>query len=92
MTKPDQARLKRVYTTSSRPLVDNTRPPYDSLTTSTQPSLRFPLDHLDPYAISARPSGPQLNRHQIFTRPDRDGRTTVVQSRERSCIETLSEL
>ncbi|KAH3700966.1 hypothetical protein DPMN_075948 [Dreissena polymorpha] len=25
--------------------------------------------------ISARPSGPQLDRHQIFTRPERDGRT-----------------
>ncbi|KAH3891551.1 hypothetical protein DPMN_015655 [Dreissena polymorpha] len=43
----------------------------------------------EPYTISARPCGAQLNRHQIFTRPDRDGRTTVVQSRERSCIETL---
>ncbi|KAH3795770.1 hypothetical protein DPMN_149330 [Dreissena polymorpha] len=47
---------------------------------STRPSFRFPLDHLDLYASPLRPSGPQLDRHQIFTRPDRDGRTTVVQS------------
>ncbi|KAH3862739.1 hypothetical protein DPMN_025712 [Dreissena polymorpha] len=39
-TKPYEARLKRVNTTSSRPLVDNTRPPHDSFTTSTQPSFR----------------------------------------------------
>ncbi|KAH3830572.1 hypothetical protein DPMN_103817 [Dreissena polymorpha] len=40
-TKPDQARLERIYTTSSRPLVDNTRPPHDSFTTSTHPSFRY---------------------------------------------------
>ncbi|KAH3851115.1 hypothetical protein DPMN_093596 [Dreissena polymorpha] len=91
-TKPDQARLKRVYTTSSRPLVDTTRPPHDSFTTSTQPipiSARSTRPIRESYTISARPSGPQLDRHQIFTRPDRDGRTSVVQSRERPCIETL---
>ncbi|KAH3720117.1 hypothetical protein DPMN_063010 [Dreissena polymorpha] len=52
-TKPDKARLKRVYMTSSRPLVDNTRPPHDSFTTSTQPSFQFPLDHLDLYDLSS---------------------------------------
>ncbi|KAH3888718.1 hypothetical protein DPMN_012758 [Dreissena polymorpha] len=52
-TKPDQARLKRVNTTSSRPLADNTRPPHDSFTTSTQSSFRFPLNHLDLYDRSS---------------------------------------
>ena len=72
-TKPDQARLKMVYTTSSRPFVDNARPPHDSFTTSTQPSFRFPLDHFDLYASPIRSQLDQVDlssdRHQIFTRP-----------------------
>ncbi|KAH3838136.1 hypothetical protein DPMN_111542 [Dreissena polymorpha] len=40
-TKPDQARLKREYTTSSRPLVDNTRP--------HTTHLRRPLNHLSDF-------------------------------------------
>ncbi|KAH3872265.1 hypothetical protein DPMN_035480 [Dreissena polymorpha] len=77
-TKPDQARLKRVYTTSSRPIVDNTRPPHDSFTTSTQPSFRFPLDHLDLTRALYDLSSTKWTSAR--SPPDRDGRTTVVQS------------
>ncbi|KAH3857897.1 hypothetical protein DPMN_100513 [Dreissena polymorpha] len=67
-TKPNQARLKRVYTTTSRPLVDNNRPTHDSFTTSTQPSFRFPLDHLDLNASPIRSQLDQVDRSSIATR------------------------
>ncbi|KAH3738592.1 hypothetical protein DPMN_045230 [Dreissena polymorpha] len=95
-TKPDQARLKRVYTTSSRPLVDNTRPTHESFTTSTRPSFQFPLDNLDLYASPIRPELDQVDLSSIATRSSHDQIVMVVlqsykvvQSRERSCIETL---
>ncbi|KAH3853952.1 hypothetical protein DPMN_096490 [Dreissena polymorpha] len=77
-TKPDQARLKRVYTTSSRPLVDYTRPPHDSFTTSTQPSFRFPLDHLDLYASLIRSQLYQVDLSSIATRSSHDQIVMVV--------------
>ncbi|KAH3840580.1 hypothetical protein DPMN_114030 [Dreissena polymorpha] len=77
-TKPDQARLKRVYTTSSRPLVDNTRPTHDLFTTSTQPSLRFPLDHLDLYASPIRYPLDQVDLSSIATRSSHDQIVMVV--------------
>ncbi|KAH3844060.1 hypothetical protein DPMN_086333 [Dreissena polymorpha] len=77
-TKPDQARLERVYTTSSRPLVDNTRPPHDSFTTSTQPSIRLPLDHLDLYASPIRSELDQVDLSSIATRSLHDQIVMVV--------------
>ncbi|KAH3820905.1 hypothetical protein DPMN_122654 [Dreissena polymorpha] len=77
-TKPDQARLKKVYTTSSRPLVDNTRPPYDSFTAPTQPSFRFPLDHLDLYASPIRSQLDQVDLSSIATRSLHDQMVMVV--------------
>ncbi|KAH3704840.1 hypothetical protein DPMN_079901 [Dreissena polymorpha] len=77
-TKPDQALLKRVYTTSSRPLVDNTRPPHDSFTTSTQPSFRFLFDHLDLYASSIRSQRDQVDLNSIATRSSHDQILMVV--------------
>ncbi|KAH3858070.1 hypothetical protein DPMN_100689 [Dreissena polymorpha] len=77
-TKPDQARLKRVYTTSSRPLVDNIRPPHDSFTTSTQPSFRFPLDHLDLCASHIRSQLDQVDLISIATRSSHDQIVMVV--------------
>ncbi|KAH3707506.1 hypothetical protein DPMN_066914 [Dreissena polymorpha] len=77
-TKPDQARLKRVYTTSSRPLVDTTRPPHDSFTTTTQPFFRFPLDHLDLYASPIRSQLDQVNLSSIATRSSHDQIVMVV--------------
>ncbi|KAH3832350.1 hypothetical protein DPMN_105635 [Dreissena polymorpha] len=77
-TKADQARLERVYTTSSRPLVDNTRPPHDSFTTSTQPSIRLPLDHLDLYASPIRSQLNQVDLRSIATRSSHDQIVMVV--------------
>ncbi|KAH3833532.1 hypothetical protein DPMN_106844 [Dreissena polymorpha] len=77
-TKPDQARLKRVYTTSSRPLVDSTRPLHDSLTTSTRPTFRFPLDHLDLYASPMRSQLDQVDLSSIATRSSHDQIVMVV--------------
>ncbi|KAH3733801.1 hypothetical protein DPMN_040236 [Dreissena polymorpha] len=77
-TKPDQARLKMVYTTSSRPLVDSTRPPHDSFTTSTQPSFRLPLDHLDLYARPIRSQLDQVDLSSITTRSSHDQIVMVV--------------
>ncbi|KAH3846553.1 hypothetical protein DPMN_088855 [Dreissena polymorpha] len=71
-TEPDQARPKRVYKTSSRPLVDKTRPPHDSFTTSTQPSFRFPLNHLDQYANPIRSQLDQVDLSSIATRSSHD--------------------
>ncbi|KAH3871005.1 hypothetical protein DPMN_034199 [Dreissena polymorpha] len=65
-TKPDQVRLKRVYTTSSRPLVDNTRPP------------RFPLDHFDLYACPIRSQLDQVDLSSIATRSSQDQIVMVV--------------
>ncbi|KAH3822659.1 hypothetical protein DPMN_124471 [Dreissena polymorpha] len=76
--QPDQARLKRVYRTSSRPLVDNTRPPHDSFTTSTRPSFRFPLDHLDLYASPIRSPLDQVDLSSIATRSSHDQIVMVV--------------
>ncbi|KAH3787547.1 hypothetical protein DPMN_165673 [Dreissena polymorpha] len=73
-TKPDQARLKSGFTTSSRPLVDNTRSQHDSFTTSTQPSFRFPLDHLDLYASPIRSQLDQVDLSPIATRSSHDQR------------------
>ncbi|KAH3734018.1 hypothetical protein DPMN_040467 [Dreissena polymorpha] len=56
----------------SRPLVDNKRPPHDSFTTSTQPSFRFPLDHLDLYASSIRSQLDQVDLSSIATRYSHD--------------------
>ncbi|KAH3843168.1 hypothetical protein DPMN_116678 [Dreissena polymorpha] len=77
-TKPDQARLKRVYTTSSRPIVDNTLPPHDSFTTSTQPSFRFLLDHLNLYASPIRSQLNQVDLSSIATRSSLDQIVMVV--------------
>ncbi|KAH3702893.1 hypothetical protein DPMN_077920 [Dreissena polymorpha] len=78
-TKLDQARLKRVYTTSSRPLVDNTRPPHNSFTTSTQQSFRFPLDHLDLYGSAIQSQLDQVDLSSITTRSSHDQIVMVVQ-------------
>ncbi|KAH3827847.1 hypothetical protein DPMN_129790 [Dreissena polymorpha] len=77
-TKPDKARLKRVYTTSSRPLVNNTRSPHDLFTTSTQPSFRYPLDHLDLYASFIRSQPDQVDLSSIATRTSLDQIVMVV--------------
>ncbi|KAH3889085.1 hypothetical protein DPMN_013134 [Dreissena polymorpha] len=77
-TKPDKARLERVYMTSSRPLVDNTRPPHVSFTTSTQPSFRLPLDHLDVYASPIRSKLDQVDLSSIATRSSHDQMVMVV--------------
>ncbi|KAH3844149.1 hypothetical protein DPMN_086403 [Dreissena polymorpha] len=77
-TKPDQARLERVYTTSSRPLVDNTRPPHDSFTTSTQPYFRLQLDYLDLYASPIRSQLDQVDLSSIATRSLHDQIVMVV--------------
>ncbi|KAH3885984.1 hypothetical protein DPMN_009983 [Dreissena polymorpha] len=77
-TKRDQARLKRVYTTSSRPLVDNTRPLHESFTTSTRPSFQFPLDHLDLYASPIRSQLDQVDLSWIATRSSHDQIVMVV--------------
>ncbi|KAH3831876.1 hypothetical protein DPMN_105148 [Dreissena polymorpha] len=77
-TKPDQARLKRVYTTSSRPLVDNIGPTHDSFTKSTQPSFQFPLDHLDLYASPIRSQLDQVDLSLIATRSSHDQIVMVV--------------
>ncbi|KAH3726379.1 hypothetical protein DPMN_052241 [Dreissena polymorpha] len=77
-TKPYQARLKRVYTTFSRPLVDNTRPPHDYFTTSTQPSFRFPLDDLDLYASPIRSQLDQVDLSSIATISSHDQIVMVV--------------
>ncbi|KAH3720824.1 hypothetical protein DPMN_063729 [Dreissena polymorpha] len=82
-TKPDQARLKRIYTTSSRSLVENTRPPHDSFTTSTQPSFRFPLDHLDLYASPIPSQLDQVDLSSIANRSSHDQIVMVVQSRSK---------
>ncbi|KAH3703331.1 hypothetical protein DPMN_078365 [Dreissena polymorpha] len=76
--KPDQARLKRVNTTSSRPLADNTRPSHDSFTTSIQPSFRFALDHFDLYASSIRSQLDQVDLSSIATRSSHDQIVIVV--------------
>ncbi|KAH3886622.1 hypothetical protein DPMN_010633 [Dreissena polymorpha] len=78
---PDQTRpssTKRVYMTSSRPLVDNTRIPHDSFTTSTQPSFRFPLHHLDLYASPIRSQLDQVDLSSITTRSSHDQIVMVV--------------
>ncbi|KAH3853778.1 hypothetical protein DPMN_096310 [Dreissena polymorpha] len=67
-----------VLTTSSRPLLDNTRPPHDSFTTSTQPSFRFPLDHLDIYASALRSQLDQADLSSIATRSSHDLIVMVV--------------
>ncbi|KAH3748975.1 hypothetical protein DPMN_183464 [Dreissena polymorpha] len=64
--------------TSSRPLVDNTRPPHDSFTTFTQPSFRFPLDHLNLYASIIRSRLDQVDLSSIATRSSHDQILMVV--------------
>ncbi|KAH3809832.1 hypothetical protein DPMN_138212 [Dreissena polymorpha] len=76
--KPDQAQLKRVYTTSSRPLADITRPSHDSFTTSTQPSFQFQLDLLDLYASPIRSQLDQVDLSSIATRSSHDQIVMVV--------------
>jgi len=80
---------KGVYTTSSRPLVDHTRFPHDysrllhDVNPTTFPiSARSSRPLHDPYTISTRPTGSLLDRCQIFPRPDRHGRTRVVEKTE----------
>ncbi|KAH3795670.1 hypothetical protein DPMN_149226 [Dreissena polymorpha] len=83
-TTPEQARLKRIYTTCSQSLVDNTRPRHVSLTTSTQPSFRFPLDHLDLYASPIRSQLDQVDLSSIANRSSHEQIVMVVQSRTKS--------
>ncbi|KAH3822075.1 hypothetical protein DPMN_123845 [Dreissena polymorpha] len=78
---PDQTRpssTKRVYTTSFRPLVDNTRTPHESFTTSTRLSFQFPLDHLDIYASTIRSQLDQVDLSSIATRSSHDQIVMVV--------------
>ncbi|KAH3890230.1 hypothetical protein DPMN_014303 [Dreissena polymorpha] len=69
---PDQSSTKRVYTTSSRSLVDSTRPPHDSFKMFAQPSFRFPLDHLVLYASPIRSQLDQVDLSSIATRSSHD--------------------
>ncbi|KAH3817376.1 hypothetical protein DPMN_118910 [Dreissena polymorpha] len=55
-----------------------TRHPHDSLTTSTQPSFRFPLDHLDLYASPIRSQLDQVDLNSIATRASHDQIVMVV--------------
>ncbi|KAH3883852.1 hypothetical protein DPMN_007820 [Dreissena polymorpha] len=75
-----------IYATSCRPLVNNTRPPHDSFTTSTQPSFRFPLDHLDLYVSPIRSQLDQVDLSSIATRSSND---QIVMAVLQSCFETL---
>ncbi|KAH3833693.1 hypothetical protein DPMN_107005 [Dreissena polymorpha] len=70
---PDQTRPN----STKKGTHDPTRLIHDVHSTIFPISARSSRPIREPYTIPARPSGYQLDRHQIFTRPDRDGRTTV---------------
>ena len=70
-----------VYTASSRPLLDHTRPHTvidDSCSMSTRQLLRSLLDHPDRYKIPTRSLVDQLDRCSISTRPLPDQIVMVV--------------
>ena len=81
---PDKARpssTEFVYTASSRPLLDHTRPHtiiHDSCSMSTRQLLRSLLDHPDRYKIPTRSLVDQLDRCSISTRPLPDQIVMVV--------------
>ena len=90
--RPDQARLK-AYTRLLLDLLsithDYSRLLHDVNPTTFPISARSSRPLHDPYTISTRPTGSLLDRCQIFPRPDRHGRTRVVEGREQSCTKTF---
>jgi hypothetical protein len=88
--KPDQTGLNahsRLLHDLKSTLHDVLRLLLDDNPTNIPTSSRSPRPIRESYTISTRLTGPLLDRCQISTRPDRNDRNRVVNSRVSNCLE-----